>query len=79
MKVVKRELIQRNGTVCMYCGVDVGKKITWHHIIPKYAKGKDNYENGSLLCEKCHRLIHKYNYKTKEYTAMTNVILRNKR
>lgn len=79
MKATKLELLQRNGTKCMICGKDVGKKIQWHHIIPRYAGGTDSYGNGSLLCHLCHVEIHFYEYGDEEYTRLTKIIRQNKK
>lgn len=78
MKATKLELLRRNGTKCMLCGKDVGKRIQWHHLVPKYAGGDDSYNNGSLLCPNCHTEIHEYLYGQEEYTNFTKQILSNK-
>lgn len=79
MKAAKLELLNKHGTKCMICGKDVGKKIQWHHIVPRYAGGYDTYENGSLLCPLCHVEIHFYEYGDEEYTRLTKIILQNKK
>lgn len=73
---VKYALIVLAGTRCMCCGKDVGNKITWHHLKPRYAGGKDTLANASLLCEDCHREIHYYQWGTEEYIERTKEILR---
>ena len=79
MKPVKTQLVQKNGTICMLCGKDVGKHIQWHHLIPRYAGGDDSYENGSLLCCNCHLEVHDFMYGDEEYTIYTEKILANKK
>ena len=74
-KSVKYAMISIAGTRCMYCDEDVGSKITWHHLKPRYAGGTDSLENASLLCEKCHRHIHKYQWGSVDYKRITKVIL----
>lgn len=81
MHETKQELIARHGLRCMYCGKEVKyKDIQWHHIKPKYASKANHeevdnsYENGSLLCTKCHMAIHKYLWWDEEYQIMTEVI-----
>jgi hypothetical protein len=59
----------------MICGKYFGKEITHHHIKPKYADGTDDYNNGSLLCTRCHCHIHKYEYNSKQYLQLTEEIL----
>ncbi|MBE5813468.1 MAG: HNH endonuclease [Clostridiales bacterium] len=78
MKATKLELLRRNGTKCMLCGKDVGKRIQWHHLVPKYAGGDDSYANGSLLCPNCHTEVHEYSYGDEEYTNFTQQIIKNK-
>jgi hypothetical protein len=71
----KRQLIENYGCVCFLCRKDVGRSITWHHVKPRYASGDDSYENGSLLCEKCHVEVHRYNWGTAIYNDyMTKVL-----
>lgn len=78
MKATKLMLLQNNGTKCMICGKDVGKRIQWHHIVPRYAGGDDSYANGSLLCPNCHTEVHEYSYGDEEYTNFTNKIVATK-
>lgn len=84
MNETKVWLIIEHGTVCMLCGKDVGRKIQWHHIRPKYdfkrcnEKIDDSVENGSLLCPDCHKLIHRYDYIDYRYKRLTLEIKKNK-
>lgn len=73
-QATKLQLINEYGTTCMLCLNDFGKAITHHHMKPVYAGGKDDYENGSLLCTQCQTRIHYYDYGTEEYARLTNQI-----
>jgi len=77
-KTVKYKIIAMAGTRCMCCGEDFGSEITWHHLKPRYAGGKDTVENASLLCSNCHRHIHRYQWGTVEYKRLTKKILVNR-
>ena len=86
MHETKCKLIERNGLRCMYCKREVAySDIQWHHIKPKYVfkaehqEIDNSYENGSLLCSKCHAMIHKYNWEDSEYQKITSVIVNNKK
>ena len=79
MKATKLMLLMNNGQKCMICRKDVGKRIQWHHIVPKYAGGDDSYENGSLLCCSCHTEVHEFMYGEEEYAKFTEKILENKK
>ena len=74
----KERLIALNGTRCMLCRKDFGNAITHHHLIPVSTNGKDDYENGSLLCSDCQVRIHRFDYGSFEYTELTTIILSNK-
>lgn len=85
MHETKALFIQRNGLRCMGCGKIVEyTNIQWHHIVPEYVskinkQHPDNsYENGSLLCRKCHVAIHKYLYWQEEYQLLIDLIEDNK-
>lgn len=75
---IKYQMIVLAGTRCMCCGKDVGRDITWHHLKPRYAGGKDSLSNASLLCANCHTHIHKYKWGDAEYERLTRIILRNR-
>jgi len=77
-RITKEQLIREFGHICFHCGFDVGKKIQFHHVIPCYAGGSDYYNNGSLLCPKCHPKLHIFQFGTDEYTEFTNIILQYK-
>lgn len=81
MHETKCELITRHGSRCMYCGRTVRyKDIQWHHIKPKYVfkvaheEIDNSYENGALLCAKCHIAIHKFLWWDDKYQEITKVI-----
>jgi 5-methylcytosine-specific restriction endonuclease McrA len=80
MHQTKKHLIQINGTKCMLCRKNVGKRITWHHIIPRCEGGDNSYENGALLCEKCHfEIVNELMYGTQEYEELMQQIRKNKK
>ena len=86
MHQTKQELIERNGLKCMFCGEEVPyENIEWHHIIPKHITKffglpqDDSYENGALLCKRCHKIVHIYEYWDVEYYRITQVILSHKK
>ena len=85
MHETKALLIVRNGLFCMACGKLVPySEIQWHHLVPKYVsktykQPPDNsYENGSLLCKRCHVEIHKYLWWDEEFQMLTDLIEDNK-
>lgn len=85
MHDTKVQLILRTGLKCMCCGEEYPLyDLQWHHIKPRYVykacheAPDDSYENGSLLCKRCHVAIHKYKWKDKEYQAITDTIRKNK-
>ena len=49
---VKTEIRANAGNRCEVCGKR--GNLEAHHDVPQVFKGKDNAENGSLLCHKCH-------------------------
>lgn len=85
MHKTKELLIVRNGLRCMGCGKIVEyKDLHWHHLKPKYVSKinheppDDSYENGSLLCRRCHIEIHKYLWWEDEFQVMTSIVEGNK-
>jgi len=86
MHPTKQLLIERNGLKCMLCGQELPyKDIQWHHIKPKAVckyLGEpidDSYENGSLLCYDCHKLVHSIYYWDKKYGYLMRIIRKNKK
>ena len=85
MHETKALLIVKHGLRCMGCGKDCElKDLQWHHLKPKYVskayhESPDNsYENGSLLCKRCHIEIHKYLWWDNEFQLLTDLIEDNK-
>ena len=81
MHETKRLLILNNGCRCMLCGKEVPlRELNWHHIVPKSIsrrKGQepdDSYENGSLVCLKCHSYIHSFAYYDTRYQKLMRII-----
>lgn len=69
----KRRLIEEYGYYCFICG-RYDKNVQHHHIIPRYSGGSDGYENGSLTCDRDHKILHQFDYGTAPYTAYINII-----
>jgi len=69
---IKRRKMKKVGNKCELCGFNKYKEsLTAHHIIPKEYGGKDEYNNCIIVCENCHRHIHRLIFdlvKTKKYT-----------
>lgn len=85
MHPTKYLLICKHGSRCMCCGEEKPlKELQWHHIKPKYVskanheEPDDSYENGSILCLRCHIDIHRYLWWDDEFQLLTEIILRNK-
>jgi hypothetical protein len=57
----RNRVFERDKYICQFCGFDRGHIIRAHHIFPfmKYPDLRFEIENGTTLCEKCHRDIHK--------------------
>ena len=86
MHVTKFLLIKQNGLRCMWCGKELPyEEIFWHHMKPKaicryYREKIDNsYENGALLCGKCHEYVHTFPYWSVEYQGIMHEIMQNKK
>lgn len=76
---IKIKLMKINGKKCMICGERPSSPIEHHHLIPRSAGGKNDYENGSLLCARCHSIVHKYEYGSCQYELLTKLIKTNKK
>lgn len=50
---VRRNIFERDGGKCFYCGVLVGNR--WHadHVIPWSKGGRTNEKNGVVACPSC--------------------------
>ena len=64
----KRKLIENYGCKCMLCNRTIAREnITYHHIIPLYAGGDNEFVNGSLLCTECHTNLHRHDFQSSFY------------
>jgi 5-methylcytosine-specific restriction endonuclease McrA len=63
----KRNVLVRDGFVCMYCGSEE-RRLTIDHIIPKSKGGKSNFENCVASCKPCNN---KKNDRTPREAGMT--------
>ena len=52
-------------------------QIQMHHIKRIFENGLTSMENGSLLCDKCHKYVHSFDGSL-EYERLANIIRRNK-
>ncbi len=77
-KRIKRRLIKEYSYYCFICG-RYDKEVQLHHVIPRYAGGKDDYSNSSLICDLHHKELHQYDYGTKEYSKTIEKIERYKK
>lgn len=67
----KRIVHDRDG-VCQFCKTkgSKGNPLTVHHIIPRCKNGSNTPENCILLCQDCHRHLHKSEgYPTGKYKS----------
>lgn len=72
----KTILKMRYGKRCMLC-LKKFDDLQFHHIKPLKEGGINTVENGTLLCENCHKSIHKYQYLSVEFVEITTKILIN--
>ena len=86
MHPTKEKLIRYNDLRCMICGKFLPYRyIEMHHILPKYVSKTlgtapdDSYNNCALLCLQCHKYVHEYDYWSKEYQDLMNVINQHKK
>ncbi|MBU0958875.1 MAG: HNH endonuclease [Nanoarchaeota archaeon] len=56
-KYLRTKTLKRYNFTCQKCKLEdkTGKKLEAHHIIPLYARGKDEIDNIITLCFDCHR------------------------
>lgn len=84
VSVVKKEMIKNNSTKCMICGELMGNKIQFHHIVPKWYSKRNgmpidnSYEQGILVCQKCHNELHRVRYKSRDYEHLVATALSHK-
>ena len=74
----KQSLRNRYGNRCMLCQrVLQKKKQSYHHRVPKSHGGRGTFENGTILCMECQRIIHLFDYGTEAYEKLDHVIQKN--
>jgi hypothetical protein len=50
------ELIEREGTTCVWCGRELWRRdLTAEHVLPRRRKGKGVPENLAIACRRCNR------------------------
>ena len=70
-KSTKRKLEIIWNHQCAICGnIDF---LEFHHLIPKYQGGTDDYDNLILLCACCHAKIHNRAYSPERYKQSTSI------
>lgn len=76
----KLALIEKYGRKCMLCGRTLAKEnTTYHHIVPLYAGGTDDIENGAILGDTCcHRDLHRHDYQSNFY-QLTVLLIKDKK
>ena len=52
LPLTKKNILQRDGNCCQYCGY-IGKKLSIDHIIPKSRGGCDEWSNVTTACFSC--------------------------
>jgi 5-methylcytosine-specific restriction endonuclease McrA len=52
MRLTRREVFQRDGFTCQYCG-RVGRDLTLDHVMPRHRGGKHTWENLVSACKSC--------------------------
>ena len=79
MKAEKVALLKEYGKKCMLCRRKLKlNECTYHHIIPEAYGGVYTEENGAILCEPCHHIIHLFKDEEDGYKKLPSVIIRNK-
>lgn len=53
LKFTRKSMLIRDGHMCQYCGVKVGKTATMDHVIPRSRGGKTDYKNCVTCCKAC--------------------------
>lgn len=56
---LRRQVLERDERRCTAPGCGHGNYLALHHIIPVAAGGKDNAQNITTTCFRCHRALHK--------------------
>jgi len=57
-KSIRHSVHERENGACQNCG---GRGSEVHHVVPRSRGGRGVITNALLLCDTCHRLIHKEN------------------
>jgi 5-methylcytosine-specific restriction endonuclease McrA len=52
VRLTRRELFQRDGYTCQYCG-KAGRDLTIDHVMPRHRGGKHTWENLVSACKSC--------------------------
>ena len=52
MRLTRREVFQRDGYTCQYCGKP-GRDLTLDHVMPRHRGGKHTWENLVSACKTC--------------------------
>jgi 5-methylcytosine-specific restriction endonuclease McrA len=52
LRLNRREVFQRDGFTCQYCG-RVGRDLTLDHVVPRHRGGKHTWENLVSACKTC--------------------------
>jgi 5-methylcytosine-specific restriction endonuclease McrA len=52
MRLTRREVFQRDGYTCQYCG-RTGRDLTLDHVMPRHRGGKHTWENLVSACKTC--------------------------
>ena len=53
----RKQLIEECGKICVNCGSS--EYIEYHHIVPLFLGGSNNFSNIVPLCNRCHKAAHK--------------------
>ena len=80
-KLVKQQLISlSHGCYCHLCSQKMRRKeeIQMHHLIRLADGGLTTLENGSLLCEECHHIVHSFDNDPVRYEHLRQIIIKQK-
>jgi len=73
LKFSRKNVIVRDGSICQYCGIKIGKSAsTIDHVIPRSRGGKTDYFNCVTCCKSCN------NKKSDKMPSEVNLRLLNK-
>ena len=53
--LTRRNVLLRDGNVCVYCGGSGGQKLTIDHVIPRSRGGRSTWDNVVAACATCNR------------------------